>query len=607
MSTAAENVWDAKWTALAPNDAKGEEFLRSHGIQPDPSIVRFGSEAIHIPVHNKSGVICGIYTFKPGFPGSCQPTSVNGARGLGDGLTAIERPALLLVVSDPLDFLAARQALHGVAEVSVCAPGSSSSPDEMVRALRPVLDGATVLLGKDFRDPSDPTGGLAQAMIAAGADVYLLPLRRSLSDELLEAVRIDEEPLFRLKTLMNEALDAKPWDPEAMNAVEKARRILQKGRESFVGSVSTGFPGVDRLLGGGLLGGRLYVLAGPTGWGKTALVLAILREAARRGVPSVYYSYEVTEYEALVRLVAAECRIPFGKLILGTRSDEEQAAYDAAEDGFFTEGPARLIRVHKGSPGERAREIRREVESLAAARGRPPLVAVDYLQAAIPHAGETGLDGGGVRSGINEFLRVLRTEVAVSLNCPVVAVSSISRTAYLEDGKPFRPPSLKDLKESGDIEFIADAVITLWPTREDWERHEGIFMKSTDLVRPLGIHVLKGRLSGPGFTEITWNGPLGTFKEAKLEPEATAPPAKVSMRTSTSSKFGPDDLVRMIRENGKSDASADEFSISVDDARRLAESSGVNETQFSEILKQGRAVVRRGKRAGVPYLFVDAK
>lgn len=47
--------------------------------------------------------------------------------------------------------------------------------------------------------------------------------------------------------------------------------------------VPTGIPGLDRMLGGGLIAGRPYLVTGSTGSGKTLLGLTFLIEGIRRG------------------------------------------------------------------------------------------------------------------------------------------------------------------------------------------------------------------------------------------------------------------------------------------------------------------------------------
>jgi KaiC/GvpD/RAD55 family RecA-like ATPase len=51
----------------------------------------------------------------------------------------------------------------------------------------------------------------------------------------------------------------------------------------LVPRVSTGIPGLDRMLGGGLLPGRPYLITGGNGSGKSLLALSFLREGLRLG------------------------------------------------------------------------------------------------------------------------------------------------------------------------------------------------------------------------------------------------------------------------------------------------------------------------------------
>ncbi len=53
--------------------------------------------------------------------------------------------------------------------------------------------------------------------------------------------------------------------------------------EPFTTRVPTGVPGLDRMLGGGLMPGRPYLVTGGTGSGKTLLGITFLLEGVRRG------------------------------------------------------------------------------------------------------------------------------------------------------------------------------------------------------------------------------------------------------------------------------------------------------------------------------------
>ncbi len=58
---------------------------------------------------------------------------------------------------------------------------------------------------------------------------------------------------------------------------------MSEPTEAHEGRVPTGVPGLDRMLGGGLLAGRPYLVTGGTGSGKTLLGLTFLLEGLRRG------------------------------------------------------------------------------------------------------------------------------------------------------------------------------------------------------------------------------------------------------------------------------------------------------------------------------------
>jgi len=68
-------------------------------------------------------------------------------------------------------------------------------------------------------------------------------------------------------------------------------------------TVSTGVPGLDHVLGGGLPRNRLYLLSGDPGAGKTTLALQFLLDGARAGEKSLYISLSESrdEIEAVAR------------------------------------------------------------------------------------------------------------------------------------------------------------------------------------------------------------------------------------------------------------------------------------------------------------------
>ncbi|WP_422925075.1 ATPase domain-containing protein [Singulisphaera sp. PoT] len=64
-------------------------------------------------------------------------------------------------------------------------------------------------------------------------------------------------------------------------------------------SISTGVPGLDHILGGGLLAHQLYIVEGDSGAGKTTLALQFLLEGMRRGEKTIWCTLSETESQLL--------------------------------------------------------------------------------------------------------------------------------------------------------------------------------------------------------------------------------------------------------------------------------------------------------------------
>ncbi|RYZ85982.1 MAG: circadian clock protein KaiC, partial [Proteobacteria bacterium] len=61
--------------------------------------------------------------------------------------------------------------------------------------------------------------------------------------------------------------------------------------------ISTGIPGLDHVLGGGLTKERLYLLEGDPGSGKTTMALQFLIEGAKRGENVLYITLAENDIE----------------------------------------------------------------------------------------------------------------------------------------------------------------------------------------------------------------------------------------------------------------------------------------------------------------------
>lgn len=208
-------------------------------------------------------------------------------------------------------------------------------------------------------------------------------------------------------------------------------------------TVSTGYPGLDKLLGGGMLAQGLYILAARPGCGKTTLGLKIAESAAKTGA-CLFFSLEMSAEQITARRIAAESGLSIGRLMVGRNlSDDEQAKLANAASVLSTHD----FRLNR-APGASVADIAQAAHLTKDLR----LVVVDYL--------------GLVRSderNLPLYERTTRNSNALkaltrSLNVPILCLAQLNRAA---EQRADKCPSMADLRDSGAIEQDADAVILL--------------------------------------------------------------------------------------------------------------------------------------------------
>jgi circadian clock protein KaiC len=139
--------------------------------------------------------------------------------------------------------------------------------------------------------------------------------------------------------------------------------------------VPFGVRGLDDILGGGVPGQRLYLIAGDPGTGKTTLALQFLLEGARHGEPGLYVTLSETAEE--LRTAAASHGWSLDKLTLYELSSVEQASGLPAAQTLFHPSEVELNETTKGVLDivERLRPERVVFDSLSEMRllARDPL------------------------------------------------------------------------------------------------------------------------------------------------------------------------------------------------------------------------------------------
>lgn len=256
------------------------------------------------------------------------------------------------------------------------------------------------------------------------------------------------------------------------------------------GGISTGFPDLDRRLGGGLAEGSLVILAGRPSMGKTALALQVAYNVADHGSTALVCSQEMQDTQLIDRAVSFVGRVPLAGLLTGegmTADDHDK--YQAALSRISA---APLFLDEQGAL--KPADVRRKARKVKNKRGLAVLV-IDYLQLMVGDK-----DGENRTREVTQITQDLKA-LAKELSCCVIALSQLNRQV---ESRPNKRPIMSDLRESGSIEQDADVILA--PYRDEYYNADSRYQGLAELL------VLKNRQGASGgFVPMSFQGEYTAF------------------------------------------------------------------------------------------------
>ncbi|WP_421907255.1 replicative DNA helicase [Mameliella sp.] len=287
---------------------------------------------------------------------------------------------------------------------------------------------------------------LAETRAKRGLYEAISEARRALSQGEASAAQIAGQLEASVVTLEG---GTGPRPISMMSATTTAGQQIMAAHEGRAGDfVPTGIHAVDRLLNG-LYPGELILLGGRPSMGKTATAINMAANAARAGRKVVFCSLEMNP-EAIALRLLSERMAATGNAV----------AYRDLRGGKFNE----RAREDLGSALEEVAQLPieflprqyQDVGALLAGAKRTKakmggldLLVVDYVQLMRSAQAKNRYET------ITEVSRALKN-LAGMLNVPVLALSQLSRAVEQRDDKR---PRMDDLRESGQLEQDADAVL----------------------------------------------------------------------------------------------------------------------------------------------------
>ena len=223
------------------------------------------------------------------------------------------------------------------------------------------------------------------------------------------------------------------------------KRQASAAANGGVVGVRTGLNHLDETLNG-LEAGKLYMLAAMPGTGKTTLALQWAATVAQAGSTALYLSLENDSLDLARKLACRLGQVSYSAALKGKLNSQEWA-----------EAVSRLHKLHGrlflSTPRASMPDLPSLVEGFKERTGAAPsLIVVDYLQAWVKRAA-TGDETSDIRERIDRFAPQLRA-LSEQYGCAVLAISAQNRANYTNGG-------MAAMKESGDLEYNADAIMTL--------------------------------------------------------------------------------------------------------------------------------------------------
>ncbi len=266
--------------------------------------------------------------------------------------------------------------------------------------------------------------------------------------------------------------------------LSKIDDIRSSGGRKITG-YSSGFKDLDKILSG-FQPGSLNIIAARPSMGKTALALNIAQFGGVEDSCVLLFSLEMSAEQLMHRMYSAESGVSLASIMEGRMTDEDYYSLTEAAENLSK----RKIYINDSSELS-AMEFRTKCRRFKTRHPELALIVVDYLQ--LMHTERKRNDNRQQETA--DISRMLKA-VAIELECPVIALSQLSREV---ERRTEKKPQLSDLRDSGAIEQDADTVILLY--REDYYDENKLYNNPDSKAE---LRIAKNRNGRTGICALTF-------------------------------------------------------------------------------------------------------
>jgi hypothetical protein len=220
----------------------------------------------------------------------------------------------------------------------------------------------------------------------------------------------------------------------------------------FRNPVTTGWPDIDSITGGGLGKSELGVVIAPTGAGKSMVLVHLGSEALKEGKTVVHYTLELQDTVIATRYDSCITGYPLSDII-----NFKEEVYEEIKD---IDGS--LIIKEYPTKSASTNTIRAHLSRLVKRGINPGLIVVDYADLLKPV--QMRKEKREELGSIYEELRALSTE----FQCPIWTASQTNRS-----GLSAEVITMEQISEAFNKCFVADFIFSVSRTIEDKQNNQG--------------------------------------------------------------------------------------------------------------------------------------
>lgn len=236
-------------------------------------------------------------------------------------------------------------------------------------------------------------------------------------------------------------------EDKVITSPELADEIARSPRTAH--SAATGMASLDRILGGGVEAGELVVVTGPTGEGKTTLLMTITKNMAAAQEKTLWFTLEVTPRQFLEKIQSGADTMPLFYI--------PRNPVDHTDENYVARWEAKHKRKYEMVDWIEDRIIEAKVKYEDEGK-KLKAVFIDHVHqlfSSTQFNTNLSLEIGDLVARIKEL--ALHYDLTVYLIAHCKDVPSDTN----------RDPRMSDIRDSGMIIRLADTVLGVWRIKND--------------------------------------------------------------------------------------------------------------------------------------------